>query len=236
MPEDRGLEQVYDLAQVSEVGPFASKIGEIAALRKSGPLWARVEYVGAAYYVVIGPDRDVVDPPPPPPAEPRKQEMPSFVRRAAWLAANGDRPSWDHYFLVQAWATSLRADCTRRRHGAVIVKDRRIVASGYNGAPAGKPGCLEGACPRGQLSYDEHPGRSIGGYDDPTSPGYCGSVHAELNALLHANRADTVGATIYITGEPCHGCRKAITAAGIARAVWPSNLDFPDPRPQEWIP
>ncbi|MDR0366581.1 MAG: dCMP deaminase family protein [Bifidobacteriaceae bacterium] len=129
-------------------------------------------------------------------------------------------PTWDEYFLGIARAVAARAKCVRRRVGAVLVVDRRIIATGYNGAAPGRPDCLEGACPRGQLSYDQVPG--LGDYDRPGSPGFCVAIHAELNALLFATR-DTAGATAYITDPPCPGCRKALAAAGVVRAVWPDG-------------
>jgi dCMP deaminase len=82
------------------------------------------------------------------------------------------------------------------------------------------PGCLEGACPRGALDYDAVPG--LGDYDRPGTPGFCIAIHAEVNALLFATR-DTKGASAYITDPPCPGCRKALAAAGIVRAVWPGG-------------
>ncbi|MEL4359247.1 MULTISPECIES: deoxycytidylate deaminase [unclassified Luteococcus] len=129
-------------------------------------------------------------------------------------------PGWDDYFLGIATAVSARAKCTRRRVGALLVLERRIIATGYNGAAPGRPDCLEGACPRGQLGYDQVPG--LGDYDRPGTPGFCIAIHAEVNALLFATR-DTKGATAYITDEPCPGCRKALAAAGIVRAVWPEG-------------
>ena len=122
------------------------------------------------------------------------------------------RPSWDEYFLGIAKAVSLRADCTRRRVGAVIVVDGRIVSTGYNGAPAGAKGCLSaGACPRGKLSVQEQP-RDFG-------YGNCDAVHAEANALLYAYR-DVRGATLYCTDKPCVDCAKLIAGAGIKEVVW----------------
>lgn len=129
------------------------------------------------------------------------------------------RPAFDDYFLNIAWAVSARADCRRRRHGAVIVTRNRIVATGYNGAPAGKEGCLAGACPRGLLGYDEV--ASMTSYDE--GPGRCISVHAEQNALLYSSRADVEGGTIFITGEPCPTCRRLIGGSGLVRAVWPGG-------------
>jgi dCMP deaminase len=129
-------------------------------------------------------------------------------------------PDWDSYFLGIAQAVSVRAKCRRRKVGAVLVVERRIIATGYNGAAAGEPDCLEGACPRGMLSYDVVPG--LGDYDRPGTPGFCIAIHGEVNALLFATR-DTKGATAYITDPPCPGCRKALAAAGIVRAVWPGG-------------
>ncbi|MEU7570339.1 deaminase [Micromonospora sp. NPDC049240] len=131
------------------------------------------------------------------------------------------RPDWDTYYLEKlAPAVATRADCTRRRVGAVIVNaDHRQIGQGYNGAPPGEPGCLTaGACPRGQMSNAEvAPGSS---YD--TGPGSCISVHAEVNAILDAGgRAACLGATLYVTDAPCDGCARIIRAAGIARVVHP---------------
>nr|WP_028709091.1 dCMP deaminase family protein [Propionicicella superfundia] len=129
-------------------------------------------------------------------------------------------PGWDEYFLGIAQAVAVRAKCTRRRVGAVLVQDKRIIATGYNGAASGVPDCLDGACPRGRLSYDQVPG--LGDYDRPGTPGFCIAIHAEVNALLFATR-DTKGACAYITDPPCPGCRKALAAAGIVRVVWPDG-------------
>lgn len=123
------------------------------------------------------------------------------------------RPSWDLYFAAIARTVSTRADCRRRKVGAVIVDaNHRIVSTGYNGAPAGDQGCLEGACPRGLMTSEEAaPGTA---YDN------CIAVHAEANALLYA-RTSLVGCTIYVTCPPCRDCSKLIAGAGIVRVVCP---------------
>lgn len=152
--------------------------------------------------------RDYSDPAFLPPA--RGQRAPIPIRT--------ERPSWDTYFLDgAAWAAG-RSDCERSKVGAVIVQDRRVRGSGYNGAPAGEPGCE--TCPRRRSTVA--PGSS---YD--TGAGSCVALHAEQNALLYTDRADRIGATLYITREPCSGCRREIAGAGIARVVWPTG---------EWTP
>lgn len=127
------------------------------------------------------------------------------------------RPDWDTYFLTISRTVALRADCRRAQHGCLIVKDRRIVSTGYNAAPSGGPSCLAGECPRGLLSQEELPSLGGGGYDG------CVAQHAEGNAIAFASHVDTQGSTIYITGEPCIGCWKNIQSAGIVRAVWPGG-------------
>lgn len=129
---------------------------------------------------------------------------------------SSERPSWDDYFAAIAVAVSARADCRRAKHGAVIVKDQRIVSTGYNGSPPGGPSCLAGECPRGLLSKSDLA---------PNTPDYsnCIALHAEQNAVAYANRADTLHATIYVTGEPCDACLKLIAAAGIVRVVYPER-------------
>lgn len=154
-----------------------------------------------------------------------------FLReRAARLAAAGTNlgtavppaavPGWDDYFLGIAAAVSVRGKCTRRQVGCVLVVDRRIIGTGYNGAAPGLPDCLEGACPRGRQDYSQV--APMSDYDQVGAPGFCIAIHAEVNAVLHSTR-DTNGAVAYITDEPCPGCRKVMAAAGIARAVWPGG-------------
>lgn len=127
------------------------------------------------------------------------------------------RPEWDDYFLGIAKAVSRRADCSRRKVGAVVVdRSNRIVSTGYNGSEPGGPSCLAGECPR--AASDVEPGSS---YD--TGEGACIAVHAEMNALLYAGRDGTKGSTLYITDEPCEGCRKPIKASGLKWVVWPDN-------------
>lgn len=123
-----------------------------------------------------------------------------------------ERPGWNDYFLDIAQAVAMRADCRRRRIGAVLVKGNRIRSTGYNGAPAGRPGCLDGNCPRGLLTYEQC--RIESAYTN------CIAVHAEANALLYASREDTEGGTLYLTAKPCHDCGKLIAGSGISRVVW----------------
>lgn len=121
----------------------------------------------------------------------------------------------DAFYLGVAAAVAAGADCTRRRVGCVLVLDNRIVATGFNGAPAGDASCLAGACPRGLLDYDAVPA----GADYGAGAGRCIAIHAEANALLHAGR-DCRGATAYITCPPCSDCEKLLRGAGIERTVF----------------
>lgn len=121
---------------------------------------------------------------------------------------SGDRVSWDQYFLDLASTTSSRATCSRRKHGAVIVHDRRIVATGYNGGPSGYAHCEDGGCPRAASPAPQ-------GHDYES----CIAIHAEANALLFSSPEERDGATLYCTGAPCFGCAKLISNSGISEVV-----------------
>lgn len=133
------------------------------------------------------------------------------------------RPTWDAYFLGIASAVAARADCSRRKVGAVIVRNHRIVSTGYNGSPPGGKSCLKGECPRGLSSVEP-----LSSYD--TGPGSCIALHAEANALLYASRDDREGSTLYITCEPCDGCLRLIRGSGLKAYVYtygePSSLNY----------
>ncbi len=115
---------------------------------------------------------------------------------------------WDTYFLNLARETATRSNCIRRQHGAVIVKNRRIRSTGYNGPPSGHAHCDEGACPRAQTKQ-----ASGWAYDT------CVAIHAEANAILYSSPEEREGASIYITGVPCFTCAKFIANSGITEVV-----------------
>ena len=122
------------------------------------------------------------------------------------------RPDWDTYFLDIAKVVASRADCSRRMVGAVVVRDHRIASTGYNGGPPGGASCLHGDCPRANTS-------AVPGSDYENTA--CIALHAEVNAIVYAGRDKTLGATLYITDEPCYMCQRVIEAAGIERVVTP---------------
>jgi len=132
------------------------------------------------------------------------------------------KPDWPTYFMSIALAVRARADCTGNRVGAILVKDRFIIATGYNGTPAGAPNCSDGGCER-----CAHPERY------PSGQGYdlCICVHAEANALLMAARVgiSTNGSTLYSTMRPCFGCSKELLQAGVRNVVYLHDWRHPDP-------
>lgn len=130
------------------------------------------------------------------------------------------RPSWDDYGLALAKTVSLRADCRRAQHGAVILDlEHRVAGAGYNGYPAGVPGCLSGGCPRGSVPPSQLPHRAP--YNDGI--GRCDAIHAESNCIMDAPPWRRAGATIYVTGQPCHGCEVLIAGSGLSKAIWPGG-------------
>ena len=113
-----------------------------------------------------------------------------------------ERPDWPYYFMDIAGRVATRSTCPRRSVGAVIVVSKRILTTGYNGAPAGMDHCTDVGC----LMVDGHCVRTL---------------HAEQNAIIQAAQfgVSTRGAEIYVTSSPCLNCAKAIINAGIIR-VW----------------
>lgn len=126
------------------------------------------------------------------------------------------RPDWHTWAMGFAEAASMRADCSRRKVGAVIVTpDHRVIQPGYNGAPAGAAGCLTlGACPRASSDAVG----LVSSYGD--GPTRCIALHAEQNVLLRASWADMVDSTMYVTCEPCYLCWVLIKGTPLARVIW----------------
>ncbi|MBQ3591755.1 MAG: cytidine/deoxycytidylate deaminase family protein [Clostridia bacterium] len=121
------------------------------------------------------------------------------------------RPTWDEYFMEMAELTAKRATCSRRQVGAVITRDNRAVATGYNGAPRGLAHCEEkGGCLRQKLGVPSGQRHEL-----------CRALHAEQNAIISAASMGNAieGGTIYITHQPCVICAKMIVNAGIRRIV-----------------
>lgn len=131
------------------------------------------------------------------------------------------RPGSEEYFMRIAMAVRARADCTGNRVGALIVKDRRIVATGYNGTPENFPNCTEGGCHRCAHRKDYPAGT---GYD------LCVCVHAEQNALLAAARFGIAveGGSMYTTMRPCFGCTKEMLQARIAAVFYLHDWSHPE--------
>ncbi len=120
------------------------------------------------------------------------------------------RPSWDEYFLKIAHLVSERATCLRHHMGAVLVRDKRILTTGYNGAPTKQPDCLTLGCLRDESNIPSGERHEI-----------CRAAHSERNALIQAalHGVSTEGATIYCTHSPCIICAKDLVNAKIARYV-----------------
>ena len=132
------------------------------------------------------------------------------------------RPTWDEYFMSMVDLARTRSTCIRRNVGALIVKDRMIIATGYNGPPTGQAHCEDTGCLREQLDLPSGERHEI-----------CRGLHAEQNALAQAamRGASVKDATIYISHSPCNICAKMLVNAGIAEIVFVG--DYPDPYAKE---
>jgi dCMP deaminase len=120
------------------------------------------------------------------------------------------RPSWDEYFIEVARLVSKRSTCLRRSVGAVLVKDKRILATGYNGAPRGLKHCLDTGCLREKLKIPSGERHEL-----------CRALHAEQNALIQASLygVSVKDSTLYSTNQPCVICAKMLINAGIKEIV-----------------
>jgi len=132
-------------------------------------------------------------------------------------SAQRARATWDEYFMKIAHVVAERSTCLRRKVGAVLVLDRQILATGYNGAPMGLPHCSETGCLREKLGVPSGERHEL-----------CRGLHAEMNAFLqaarHGIRID--GAALYVTNHPCTVCSKMAINAGVKKIVIASA--YPD--------
>ncbi|PLX33809.1 MAG: cytidine deaminase [Clostridiales bacterium] len=128
------------------------------------------------------------------------------------------RPDWNQYFMDIAELVKTRSTCLRRQVGAVIVKDKRILTTGYNGAPSGMRHCLElGGCLREQMKVPSGERHEL-----------CRALHAEQNAIIQAayHGISIQGGTMYVTLQPCSLCAKMAVNAGIEKIVFKGS--YPD--------
>lgn len=127
------------------------------------------------------------------------------------------RPSWDEYFMKIAQEVSSRSTCLRRQVGAVIVKDKRILSTGYNGAPSGLKHCAEVGCLREQLGILSGENQEL-----------CRGLHAEQNAIIQAalHGVSIAGSSLYSTHKPCVLCSKMVINAGIKEILFVEG--YPD--------
>ncbi|MGD0967891.1 MAG: cytidine/deoxycytidylate deaminase family protein [Candidatus Aquilonibacter sp.] len=126
------------------------------------------------------------------------------------------RPGWDEYFMEIAHTVATRATCPRASVGAVLVRDHRILTTGYNGAPRGVAHCSEAGC----MLVNEHCQRA---------------THAEANAIVQGalHGVGLQGATAYCTHQPCVNCSKLLISAGVTKIVY--DQPYPDPIANELL-
>lgn len=134
------------------------------------------------------------------------------------------RPDWDEYFLQVAQLVSRRATCLRRRVGAVLVKDKKILATGYNGAPSGLKHCIDIGCLRKKLAIPSGERHEL-----------CRGLHAEQNVILQAALygVSTKGSILYVTNQPCIICAKMLINAGVKEII--SAGDYPDKLARQFL-
>ena len=134
------------------------------------------------------------------------------------------RPAWDEYFLNIARLVATRSTCLRRQVGAVVVKDKQVLATGYNGAPSGIEHCDKVGCLREELGVPSGERHEL-----------CRALHAEQNAFLQAAKhgASLEGSALYVTTQPCSICAKMIVNVGIKKII--IEGDYPDELALEFL-
>jgi dCMP deaminase len=128
-----------------------------------------------------------------------------------------ERPSYDAYFMEMAHVVAKRSTCLRRKVGALLVKDKHILSTGYNGAPKGLTHCSEIGCLREKLSIPSGERHEL-----------CRGLHAEQNAIIQAAvfGVSIKGSTLYCTNTPCVVCVKMLINAGVNEIIYTG--DYPD--------
>jgi dCMP deaminase len=134
----------------------------------------------------------------------------------------GGRPSWNEYFIKIAAQVAERSTCLRRQVGAILVKDKRILATGYNGAPSGLRHCAEVGCLREERKVDSGEKHEL-----------CRGLHAEQNAIIQAalHGIQIAGSAMYCTHQPCVLCAKMVINGGIKEFIYTEG--YPDPLAEE---
>jgi len=134
------------------------------------------------------------------------------------------RPSWDQYFIEIARLVARRSTCRRRQVGAIVVRDKRILATGYNGAPTGLPHCLDIGCLREELGIGSGERHEL-----------CRGLHAEQNVIIQSayHGVCIKDAILYCTNLPCSICSKMLINAGIREIVYEEG--YADPMAEEML-
>ena len=130
------------------------------------------------------------------------------------MPGESERPSWDTYFMDITFHVAKRSTCLRRAVGALVIKDKRILSTGYNGAPTGVKHCNEAGCLREELNVASGEKHEL-----------CRGIHAEQNAIIQAafHGVGIKGATLFCTNLPCSICAKMIINAGIKKICYHSG-------------
>lgn len=162
--------------------------------------------------------------------------MSATITSMQLLAITDMRSDKDNYYLKIAETVASRSTCLRRKYGAVLVKDDRIVSTGFSGAPRGRANCCDlGNCRRQELKI-------------PSGERYelCRSVHAEMNAVIFAGYELAKGSTLYLCGlendgsftkyaEPCSMCKRVILNSQIERVVVRTSGKDKELNPEDWV-